>query len=379
MTITPRSVALIGFAAGCITVAFVAGVPGLLYPAGLAAGLVAIAAVAGLLTHPRLDAVRSVDPPVADPGEAVTVAVTVTLRSRFPVVAGTWRDRVGSGLTAAARGDLPPLRQGRSFTVRYEVVGRRRGGHDLGPLTVVVGDAFGLTSRLVRVPGHDRVVVLPSRTPLEEGAGLGPIDEGVSRALRSTGLGHDDVIARRYLPGDALKRWHWKATAHRGEPMVRQEEVESRPVVQVLLDTDPRTQDASGFEWGVSAAASIVTHHAERGFDVELVAGAADLVLESGHGLQDALVLLALVETSSVVPVLAHQDRTTFVVTGRLSAESAGRLAAAVGSRDVVVIASAFTDDAQDACAAAGWRVVLRGPAEDVASVWTRAGAVVAS
>ena len=45
-----------------------------------------------------------------------------------------------------------------------------------------------------------------------------------------------------YLPGDAMKRLHWKATAHRGQLMVRQEEQQINPRAGVFLDCEPRTQ-----------------------------------------------------------------------------------------------------------------------------------------
>ena len=98
-------------------------------------------------------------------------------------------------------------------------------------------------------------------------------------AHMTVGVGDDDVIARVYLPGDAMKRLHWKATAHRGELMVRQEEQQINPRAGVFLDCEPRTQGTARdskrlweysptFEWGIVAAASIVHHLARNGYVV---------------------------------------------------------------------------------------------------------------
>ena len=50
------------------------------------------------------------------------------------------------------------------------------------------------------------------------------------------GQGADNLVARPYVPGDSMRRIHWRATAHRDELMVRQEEQESTPEASVVLD-----------------------------------------------------------------------------------------------------------------------------------------------
>ena len=50
------------------------------------------------------------------------------------------------------------------------------------------------------------------------------------------GQGADNLVARPYVPGDSMRRIHWRATAHRDELMVRQEEQESTPEASVVID-----------------------------------------------------------------------------------------------------------------------------------------------
>ncbi|MFS0886274.1 DUF58 domain-containing protein [Aeromicrobium sp. 179-A 4D2 NHS] len=372
MRLTRRSVALIAVSAASLALAVLGGIPALLPVACLCAGLVIAALLIVLLAGARLEARRSVHPSIVEPEEPVEVTLDVALRTALPVVATRWRDRLPTTLRGTAEGTVPPTSR-TGARLRYEVQGRRRGSHEVGPLTVVVGDAFGLAERTLSATGHDRFVVLPRRRPLDSRDGPGGGTDGTSRMHPTSGLGQDDVIARPYLPGDALKRWHWKATAHHGEPMVRQEESELRPTLLVVLDTEPRVHDQAGFEWSVSAAASIVSHYADRRYDVDLAAGSAAVSLDAGHGLREALVVLALVEPGTESVPLPARDRTTLVLTGRLDSSGAERLLQSVGSRDTVAfVARGTSDEATAALARAGWHVVVRDTSDDLADLWSR-------
>lgn len=376
MTLTGRSVSLIAAAAVSLALAVMVGIPALMPVACLCAGLVVVALAASFVAGPRLEVSRTIEPTIVEPDEVVEVTLDLSLRTVVPVVASRWRDRIPSTLLGTATGVVPPM-SGRTTQLRYEVRGRRRGSHEVGPLTVVVGDAFGLVERSLKSAHRDRFVVLPRRRALEARLGPGGASDGTSRMHPTSGLGQDDVIARPYLPGDALKRWHWKATAHHGEPMVRQEESELRPTVLVVLDVDPRVHDHAGFEWSVSAAASLVTHYGERNFDVELASGGSVMSLESGHGLQDALVSLALVEPTSAPVLLPARERTTIVLTGLVDSNAAERLLQAVPSRDTIVyVARGSSEAAQEMLARAGWHVVVRDAADDLADVWSRSSGV---
>ena len=84
-----------------------------------------------------------------------------------------------------------------------------------------------------------QLTVLPRRYDLPPIRPSGSDEDGATRpAPQQVGIGEDDIIARSYLPGDALKRLHWKATARRGELMVRQEEQQMNPRAAVVIDLD---------------------------------------------------------------------------------------------------------------------------------------------
>lgn len=373
MWLTGRSIALLAVAGVALVLALTVGIPALLYVVGLCASLVVVAVLAALWARPRLAVSRVVTPVVVEAGGTVAVEIDLRIETSVPVQVMGWKDRTEATLQGTAHGAATHADGHGGRLISYELTATRRGRHRIGPLSVVVGDGFGLTARSLTDESVDHVVVLPARVPLDRDAGPGVTPDGASQVHRSTGLGHDDVIARPYLPGDALKRWHWKATAHRGQPMVRQEETEDRPAVRVVLDADPRVNDASGFEWRVSAAASIVEHFATRGFDVDLASAGMSRTLEAGQGVEGAMISLALLETSSDGLVVPAGDQTTFVLTGRLDQHAADRLIAQVPGPDTIAFAAAGSSEAAlQTLTAAHWRVVLHDPREEVPAAWSR-------
>jgi uncharacterized protein (DUF58 family) len=98
------------------------------------------------------------------------------------------------------------------------------------------------------------------------------------------GQGSDNLSPRHYVSGDSMRRIHWRATAHRGELMVRQEEEESSPDAIVVIDRAARRWarpdrgvDAA-FESAVSACASIALHLAGEGYSVDVLDSAGTTI-----------------------------------------------------------------------------------------------------
>ncbi len=217
--------------------------PALLSVSAMLLGVVVLAAVFVLLGQARVVVERRFAPEVLSPGDTTTATVEVTNLSVLPALEARWSDTVPHGLSADASGVLPPLGGSRTrrsrARFRYPVQGLRRGRHALGPLRVEVVDPFGLVLRRHTFGDAQDLVVLPRRHALDAGSTRG-LDEGVAAqgAAHRAGIGEDDLVARTYLPGDALKRMHWKATAHRGELMVRQEEQQDDPRIGVVVDPD---------------------------------------------------------------------------------------------------------------------------------------------
>ncbi len=343
--------------------------------------------------HSNVRIERSFSPQVVGPGLTAKATVRVTNLSMIPCLEAQWDDELPPGISGDAAGVLPALGGSRQSDSRvsfsYGLQGLRRGRHPIGPLKVQVLDPFGLVYRRHSFGAAEPLIVLPKRVDLPALAPRGESDAGATRpAPQHVGVGDDDIIARAYLPGDAMKRLHWKATAHRGELMVRQEEQQINPRMGVFLDTEPRTQgtarDSKGvwehsptFEWGIVAAASIVHHLGRNGYTVSFQTSSPAIDREIADGqdsVEDAMVDLAVLEPDEaehdrVMP----PERAAFAILGRLDIPRAQHWVNAVGgARDVHAFVAAGTSAAAlDVLDGARWKVVTYRPNDDLAEMWT--------
>lgn len=390
---TSRGWVLLGTALVCFVAAPIASLPALLLVTALLLGLLLCSALATVLGQADLSVRRTFDPEVLTQGGTATATLHIVNGSRMPTLEATWNDAVPSGLRAAASGRLPVLAPagtpGSVVEVRYRVHALRRGRHELGPLRLEIRDPFGVLTRRVGQVDRSSVVVLPRQVELWPLAPRGADHHGsASSAPQNVGVGEDDVVARAYLPGDSIKRMHWKATAHRGELMVRQEEQQVNPRAAVVIDTDATSwgadrdrngawNESASLEWGVVAAASVTAHLARIGYSVTTApaGGTIRSLDEQGASLRDALLDLAELEPADEAS-LDHADpgeRTAFVVLGRLDLERAAAWVDALSRVDTVL---AFVEEgtrppALDALSAARWRVVTYRSGDDVAERWT--------
>ena len=142
----------------------------------------------------------------------------------------------------------------------YRLPTDRRGLVQIGPLEVVVGDPFGLTSlatvaapkvALTVYPHVDQIDPLPYTTGHDPLAG--------ARQPNSLGrTGEDFYALRPYVVGDDLRRIHWPTSARHDELLVRQNELPWQGRTTVLLDVRKAAHAGDSLEVAVSAAASIV-------------------------------------------------------------------------------------------------------------------------
>lgn len=393
VVLTSRGVGFLCAALLCFIAAPILSLPALLYVTGLMLALVIFSAAFVFVGHSRVHIERSFAPQVVPPGQMTQATVRITNLSVLPCLEAKWSDDLPHGISGDADGVLPALGGSHGADSRvsfsYALQGLRRGRHPIGPLRVNVLDPFGLAFRRHSFGRPEPLTVLPRRVDLRPIAPRGTSEDGATRpAPQHVGLGEDDVIARTYLPGDAMKRLHWKATAHRGELMVRQEEQQLTPRAAVILDCDPRTQGtardrvdeweySATFEWCVVATASITAHLVKAGYVVVLQSSGtaiARFVADGQDTLEDAMVDLAVVEPEEhdndrrVTP-----ERAAFVVLGRLSLERAHYWTTVLStSRAVLALVAANTQPAALALLEdARWRVVTYRTNDDIAVLWS--------
>lgn len=384
----------IGFGVAAFAVFLLAptlSAPALLYASGLLLGLLVLAFVFVVAGHSRVRVDRTFSPQVVDPGHEVRARLVVTNTSSVPCPESVWSDHLPAVVAGAASGVMPSLAaagsRGAAVSADYTISSSTRGAHLVGPLRVRVIDPFGLVERQRDFGEPHEVTVLPRRYDLPAIRPTGSDENGATRpAPHQVGLGDDDIIARAYQSGDALKRLHWKATARRGELMVRQEEQQMNPRAAVLIDLDADSHGTArdrggdweyspGLEWAVAAGASIVTHLARAGYIVSMGSpcGQIDAEVSEGHdSLRDVMMALARCGPAETDAWRLPVEPSTFVIAGRLEPARAQRWAAEVGSVAAVhaVIGTASRTGAIQIVDAAGWNRISWNPRSDIPETW---------
>ena len=396
--LTVRGTGALILAIVCFVVAGEIGVLDLMY-FGILLLAVLGASIASLYLARRSDVVtRSLAPDVATVGRDTLVTVRVGVRTAVPTPPGTWRDTLPAGLSGAASGVFPALGSGlrgseRVVDISYSVRGVKRGIHSIGPLSVRSSDPFGLARRTTMFGERTPVTVAPAiidLPPLTDFAG--EAGGTLHTSTNQLGQGADNLVARAYVPGDSMRRIHWRATAHRDQLMVRQEEQESTPEASVVIDRgvlrwSPEAMYAPGadpgFETGVSAAVSAVARLVHDGYAVEVLDTDGTILAERIDG-GDMTEVEAMI--SQFATMTARRDDSLHRLSRQFSGVMTGPVILIVGRLDPadleliatvpshstlpILLAVAPADAVLDRAADVGWHVGRIDPEADLAYVW---------
>jgi uncharacterized protein (DUF58 family) len=336
------------------------------------------------------------------------VEVRVQNLSASSSAEANWRDIVPWAPYASAPARLPALLprgprfagRGSSAQLGYELTPRNRGRYSIGPMLVDFSDPFGLADGALVAGPSEPLVVTPDVAVLTDDVVAISADEGPNHLLQRRALGgEDDLMTREYRRGDALRRVHWRASAHAGQLMVRQEEQRSHAEARVLLDTrrahyrDLAAPDqgdgpeSAAFEWAVRLTASLGVHLSRSGFEVRVIeTGEAQLAsLEHPDEFLESLASVGLTDESagelSLLRGVQRPDRSqgsVFAILSDAHPLSVQRLAAQRRSFDLAVaflvaprqlgIARTLAD--------AGWLCVTVGVDDPIDEVWRSVGAM---
>lgn len=379
-----------------------------------AAVLAAIAPIGGLLllswTRPALESNRVLNPAQVEAGQPTQVRLGVQNTGRRRPPALMLEDRIPYRLGNRPRLVLEQLAPGARSVVNYTIVPGIRGSYELGPLRVRCSDPFGLAVSHQEFPLTTQLIVTPRIEPLPVvrlpgGAGL---SSGESQAQAVSITGNDDIAIREYRHGDDLRRVHWKASAHRGELMVRREEQPWENSAAVLLDLRRGAHrgegERSSLEWMVNAAASATVRLARDGMSPRLVTAHTELECRGGDysGTMRYLATVTAASDAQLSRVVERAQRARSVsaivaLLGHLTPEEAGslgRLARRGGHCTALLLdptrwaprhgvhlhdprEQAFAAQHRAAAAAlisAGWQVVPVVPGVELRQVWTGLG-----
>jgi uncharacterized protein (DUF58 family) len=396
--LTARGTGALVLAIACFAVANQLGLVELVYFGILLLVVVAISFASLYLARRTENVTRSLSPDIAVVGRDATVTVRVAVRTAVPTAPGTWRDTLPKGIDGKPTGDFPAIGSGlrggdRTVEFRYDLEAVRRGVHWLGPLQLTSADPFGLARRASLVGERTRVVVAPAVVELPPLTSFAGDTGGTLHATTNQlGQGSDNLTPRHYVPGDSMRRIHWRASAHRDELMVRQEEQESTPEASVVFDRglsrwSPEAMDAPGadplFELGVSACVSAVARLVREGYSVEVIDSDGTVLwdpIDGGDGAQvDAMVTHFATLTARLDSDLGRVAQLftgistgpIVLVTGRLESTLADAIAAVPHHSGLpLLLVVSPQGDALDRAEASGWRAADIGPGADLGAAW---------
>lgn len=396
---TARGTGALALAIACFVLANEIGIVELIYFGMLLIGVL-VASLVTLHLVRRTDRVtRSLSPDVGTVGRPSTVIARVGVRSPLPTAPGSWDDTLPKGVSGIAHGTFPAVGSGlkgvdKIVELEYTVTGVRRGIHPIGPLVVTATDPFGLTRRRTVFSERTNVTVAPAIIELSALTNLlGDAGGTLHTQNNQLGQGADNLVARPYVPGDSMRRIHWRASAHRGDLMVRQEEQESTPDAVVVLDRGVLryTGDAMaatgadpGFEAAVSVAISVITRLVHDGYAVDVVDSDGSALTERIDG--GDMTAVEDVRTGFATLTARRDDHLhrlpklfqgvmtgpVVLITGRFDRADADAVAPVVHHSSLpILFAVAPSRDALERALDLGWHAAPIDPDADVAGAWT--------
>jgi uncharacterized protein (DUF58 family) len=227
--------------------------------------------------------------------EGDRVAITLQLaKQRWPAATLLEvQDRFGASVNERHRLLVPgPLASQVQQRYTYQATcGRNWGVHPCGPVTVVSCDPMGLFHASAR---HGELATFTVFPQVQRIPGLERLGARATLSCQETTAGRSgqsilNLGVRDYRPGDDLRHIHWPATAHRGEPVLREREVDLHPYLTLFVDLEGAhragTGEQSTGEYLVRTAASMLWSAVSSGYMVQMLGeGARPLAVPPGMG-----------------------------------------------------------------------------------------------
>ncbi len=132
---------------------------------------------------------------------------------------------------------VPTVMPRKTYRWYAETICRTRGEFQLGPISVIGGDPFGMFNTTRRIPATSRVTIYPATVPISRiELPVGVLSGGDAQRRRSAQVTTNAAGIREYVPGDSFNRIHWATTARRDRLMVKEFEID--PLVDIWLFVD---------------------------------------------------------------------------------------------------------------------------------------------
>jgi len=208
---------------------------------------------------------------------------------------------------------------GRQQETSYRRTLSRRGIHRLSGLRISTRFPFGLLRRSIDLESPADLLAYPALIPVADPALLGSLAQLGEKQSPARARSGDFHGLRELRPGDDPRDIHWRTTARRGRPFVREFEEETGRNIVVVLESAAEDQAADTFETAVSYAASLALVLLHRSFRVGLQAGGVSVPpavgpVQAGHILR-CLALVESIASGGEPPPWVGQGSTLLTVT----------------------------------------------------------------
>lgn len=239
--------------------------------------------------------VRRVPPPVIHAGTPYLMGIALENRKRrLPSFSIEVEDLVDAH-PIDKRCYFLKLPAGRTQETSYRHRLPRRGRHRLSGFRLATKFPFGLMQRARLVVDPAEVVVYPALAPLPP-AILRGLPSPLAPARRRAQSRQGELAGlRAFREGDDPRDIHWRSTARRGKPLVREHEDDEGQRALIVFDNRPG--DDAAFELAVSLTAALCVELGRRGLAVGLATRGGELAPAFGpRQVTRLLHLLAFIE-----------------------------------------------------------------------------------
>lgn len=229
-----------------------------------------------------------------------------------------WRKQTGE--------DRRPL--GAAYCMRVDAEGEHalspryelpvRGRFELPGLQLETRFPFALFEKTRKFEAPATITVLPAPTDAHEWIGQLESRWG-DTAKNRRGRGEEFYGLREYRPGEDQRLIHWKSTARRGEPVVRETEARQRRALLIVFDNrapvdEPSADHRERFEEGIRHLAGLAHALRRRGYRLQLATTDDHVVPETAGDIEPLLRHLAtlrLQPRSTTAPDASPPDGAT--------------------------------------------------------------------
>jgi uncharacterized protein (DUF58 family) len=387
--LTARGWGLSGVAVLAALAAALVGIEELYAVAAAAAAAVVTAVVWCRARRWRIDVGRQIHPGRVAAGQGASVAISLRNRSARPSPVLGLRDPFGDGRRTTVL-IVAPLRPGERRTGTYPLAPAPRGVYRVGPLSLEIVDPLGLARRSRTSTQVSDFVVHPPVERLRAPSPGSGRDRAPGSALPVPGRDNDEFATlREYRPGDDIRRMHWASTARTDTLMVREDQMERRSQVCVVVDVRRPLWAPSSFERALSVAASLVCAALDAGQRARLVTSAGadsgtgsgeahrtrvlDLLADAGPS-DDRIGAATGPQRPTDAPPLPFGGTVIAVTSERADLGELRRFARLGRSVELTLVVIERSSTPSRMTPAGAHRVVRVAPGTDLATAWGRAG-----